>query len=223
VHNLAGRLGAAGLLITHHSKKGASGTNGKYRVLGEIAYVGVCRANFMFLRDPDDPSGRRRLMLDNGTNQAARQPALAFVVHDEDGTARAEWLPETIDLDADTALARARKAGQIGASAKGARRRDCEEWLRGYLAGGPKPMKECEQMAIGAGFTPSILHRARVALAVRCLRSGFGKGASYHWCLPEAAIEAFDRPDSAPVEHALHISQGGFDVQDMQDMQGMGD
>jgi hypothetical protein len=85
LRDMAARLGAAILLITHHNKHGAAGTNGKYRVLGQIAYVGVCRANFLFLQDPDDPSGRRRLMLDNGGNLAPRQPALVFVVHDEDG------------------------------------------------------------------------------------------------------------------------------------------
>ena len=48
-------------------------------------------------------------MLDNGGNLAPGQPGLAFVVDDEGGAARVDWLPETIDLDADAALARAVK------------------------------------------------------------------------------------------------------------------
>jgi hypothetical protein len=58
---MAERLNAAVVLIAHHSKQGGSGTNGKYRVLGRIDHVAVCRVNFLFLQDPDDPTGRRRL------------------------------------------------------------------------------------------------------------------------------------------------------------------
>jgi hypothetical protein len=172
---MAERLGAAVVLVTHHSKRGASGTNGKYRVLGSIAYVGVCRANFLFLRDPDDPTGRRVLLLDNGGNLAPPQPALAFVVRDEGAAPYCDWQPESIDLDADAALARAVKAGKPAASGRGGRRRDCEEWLKGSLAGGPKPAKECESAAMAAGFSRSYLERARAALPIRCLRSGFCK------------------------------------------------
>ncbi len=217
LQDLAERLGATVLLINHHCKHGASGTNGKYRVLGDIGYVALCRANYMFLPDPDDPTGRRRLMLDNGGNLGLEQPALPYVLRDEGSVPVVDWLPETIDLDADAALARTVKIGKISPSGKGARRRDCEEWLRGHLAGGLKTAKECEQAALEAGFSSSILLRARMALAVRCLRTGFGKGACYHWCLPETAIEDLNRPDSAAGAHALRI----LDAQDMQNMQNM--
>jgi hypothetical protein len=194
LNDMAGRLGAAGLLITHHSKRGASGTNGKYRVRGSIDYVGVCRANFLFLADPDDP-GRRRLMLDNGGNLAPRQPGLAFVVHDEGGAARVEWLPETIDLDADAALARAVKIGPSGTTGRVGRRHACEEWLRGFLAGGPRLARECEQAALVAGFNRRLLERARVALAIRSVRTGFGQGSCCHLSLPESDGELPEGPD----------------------------
>ncbi len=200
---MAARLNAAVVLITHHNKRGGSGTSAKYRVLGDIAYVGVCRAGLMFLADPDDPSGRRRLMLDNGFNLADRQPALPYVVRDAgDGVARVEWLPETIELDADAALDRSVKAGKSGTSGRLARRHACEEWLRGYLADGPKPAKECERAALAAGFNRPLLERARAALAIRHVRSGFGKGACYHLCLPHADGEPIDRPDVIAGAHA---------------------
>jgi putative DNA primase/helicase len=202
LREMAGRLNAAVVLITHHRKQGASGTNGKYRVFDSIAYVGVCRANFLFLADPDDPTGRRRLMLDNGGNLAPTQPALVYVVHGKDDDAFVEWLPETIDLDADAALARAGTAGRIGTAGMGARRRECEQWLRGFLAAGPRTAKECEQAAAAAGFNRHVLERARVALAVRCLRSGFGKGACYHWSLPDVDVGSPDLPDPDAGAHA---------------------
>jgi hypothetical protein len=86
-------------------------------------------------------------------------------------------------------------------------------------AGGPKPAKECERSTPEAGFTGSVLHRARVALAVRCLRSGSGKCGCSYWCLPEATIEGSDRPDPAATDHTLHMRE----VQSMQSMQSMRD
>lgn len=198
LNDLAARRNVAVVLITHLGKRGAGGTNGKYRVRGSIDYVGVCRANFLFLADPDDPGGRRRLMLDNGCNLAPRHPGLAFVVEDEGGVARLEWLPETLDLDADAALARAVKSGPSGTGNRLVRRHACEEWLRGYLAGGPRPAGECEQAAIAAGFNRPMLHRARVALAVRSIRTGFGQGSGCWLSLPDAEDQQPDRPEPPP-------------------------
>jgi hypothetical protein len=203
---MARRLDAAVVLVTHHNKRGASGTNGKYRVFGRIDYVGACRANFLFLADPDDPTGRRRLMLDNGGNLGPQQPALAFIIRDDGAGPFCDWLPETIELDADAALARTLRVNRSDASGRLARRRECEDWLRGYLADGPKLATECERAAVAAGFTRSVLERARIALAVRCVRSGFGKGACYHWSLPGASIESSLGPDFGPGAHASHGS-----------------
>jgi hypothetical protein len=205
LRDMAERLNAAVLLITHHSKQGAAGTNGKYRVLDSIAYVAACRSNFMFLADSDDPTGRRRLMLDNGTNQAAKQPGLAYVIREQGGAPVAEWLAETIDLDADAALARAVKGGQGGGSGRFARPRAVEDWLRGYLADGPKLAKECERAALAAGFNRGLFERARRALAVRSLRFGFGKGACWSLCLPEGESEPLDRPESGAGAHTPQI------------------
>jgi putative DNA primase/helicase len=207
---MAERLGVAILLVTHHNKRGASGTNGKYRVLGQIGYVGISRANFMFLPDPDDPSGRRRLMLNNGLNLSDQQPGLVYVIRDDGEGPYCDWLPETIDLDADAALARTAQVNRARTSSRGAHRRDCEEWLRGYLTGGPKPATECAQAAQEAGFNRSLLERARAALAIRCVRLGFGKGACYYLSLPEASGPPLEgladgADDHAPQFFAMHV------------------
>jgi hypothetical protein len=220
--DMAIRLGATVVLITHLSKGGASGTNGKYRVLNSIEYTATCRTNFLFLTDPDDPSGRRRLMLENGRNLGPGQAGLPFVIRDDGAGPFCDWLPETVDLDADAALARTVKVGKSGASDRLGRRHACEEWLRGYLAGGPKPTTECEQAALAAGFNRGLVERARAALAIRSIRSGFGKGAGYHLCLPQADDRPPDCPDVAVdghapqfsasesrVEHVEHVEHGG--------------
>jgi putative DNA primase/helicase len=216
LRHMAERLGAAVVLITHHNKQGGSSTNGQYRVLGRIDYVAACRLNFLFLQDPDDPTGQRRLMLDNGGNFGPPQPALVYVVQSKDDSAYVEWLPETIDLVANAALARARTAGKTSPAAVGARRRECEHWLRGFLAVGPKTAKECEQAASVAGFNRRVLERARLALAVRCLRSGFGKGGCSYWSLPDDD----ERPDPAPIDHTSHHTSHTQDVGSMGSMEG---
>jgi hypothetical protein len=182
-------------------------------VLGQIAYVAVCRSNFMFLPDPDDPSGRRRLMLDNGTNQADRLPALPFEVREVGDAPVVEWLAETIDLDANAALTRAVKGGTSGGSGRFGRPRAVEEWLRGYLADGPKPVKECERAALAAGFNRGLLERARAVLAIRSFRSGFGKGSCCHIGLPEAGGEPPDGPDGVVGAHTPQISASNSGVE----------
>jgi hypothetical protein len=164
----------------------------------------------MFLPDPDDPSGRRRLMLSNGLNLSDRQPGLVHVIRDDGEGPYCDWLPETIDLDADAALARAAQVNKARTSSRGAHRRDCEEWLRGCLTGGPKPAAECAQAALGARFNRSVLERAWAALAIRSVRLGFGKGACYYLSLPEASGPPLGGPadgadDHAPRYFAMHV------------------
>jgi hypothetical protein len=196
---MAERLDVAVVLVTHHNKSAGAGTNGKYRVLGSIAYVGACRANFLFLEDPDDPEGRRVLMLDNGGNLASKQPALAYVIQDSDEGPYCDWLPGTIDLDADGALARAAKAGRAskgGESGRGARRGECEEWLRAYLDRRSRRAADCLAEGKNQGFHPRAVQRARQSLGAKLTRVGFGRQGQFYWST-EPADPADARADFA--------------------------
>ena len=130
---MAERLNVAIVLVTHLSKSG--GTNGKHRVIGSIAYVGACRANFLFARDRDDPTGRRVLMLDNGGNLAPAAPTLAYVIEDRGDGPRIEWLAEPVAITAEQALAAEQAACQADRDAP--ERREAESWLREVLSAGP--------------------------------------------------------------------------------------
>ena len=106
-----GRATGRGRRAGHPPQQAAgSGINGKYRVLGSIAYVGACRANFLFLRTPTTPGpscadARQR------RQPRAKQPALAYVIRTPT-RAVLRLAAGTIDLDADGALARAANAGR---------------------------------------------------------------------------------------------------------------
>jgi len=91
---LAEQLGAAVVLVSHLTKAGSN--NGKHRVLGSIAYIGACRANHLFVADPDDPTGRRVLMVDNGSNIAPPASALAYTIEDRNRGSTIKWCQEPV-------------------------------------------------------------------------------------------------------------------------------
>ena len=108
---MAERLNAAVVLLSHLSKGGSA--NPQQRVIGSIAYVGACRANFLFVKDREDPTGRRVLMLDNGGNLGRPAPTLAYNIDDRGEGPRVEWLDDPVPITAEEALA-ADQAGLPG-------------------------------------------------------------------------------------------------------------
>ena len=205
--DMARRLGAAVVLVTHHNKRGASGTNGKYRVLGSIAYVGACRGERPVPQGPRRPERPEGADARQWRQPVPSQPALAYVIRDEGAGPFCDWLPETIELGCRrrcwTVPSRpAGPAHPAGSPAATNARCGCG----GISPGERSQRRNASAAALAAGFTRSVLLGARIALAVRCLRSGFGKGACYHWSLPEAASESSERPDLIAGAHASELS-----------------
>ena len=122
---MAERLNAAVVLLSHLSKGGS--TNAQQRVIGSIAYVGACRANFLFVKDREDPTGRRVLMLDNGGNLAPPASTLAYRIEDRGEGTRVEWLDDPLPITAEEALAADQAACQAGVAPP--QRREAEGWL----------------------------------------------------------------------------------------------
>jgi putative DNA primase/helicase len=130
--HLAERLGAAVVPVNHLTKAAAG--NGTQRVLGSIAYVGACRANFLFLPDPRDPAGRRVLMFDNGGNTAPLAAPLAYMIEDQDGRgAQVVWSDAPVTITVEEAL---RPRGETSGRNVNLELDFCEEWLKETLAGG---------------------------------------------------------------------------------------
>lgn len=186
---MAERLNAAVLLVSHLSKSG--GTNGKHRVIGSIAFVGACRANFMFVRDRDDPTGRRVLMCDNGGNLAPTAPTLAYVIEDRSEGPRVEWLADPVDITIEEALAAEAVAGQ--SPEEGAERRECDHWLREMLSTGRQPVKDIFKAGKEAGFSQDALKRAKVRIRAESERDGYEPGSKWYWVLENASNDEQDR------------------------------
>ncbi len=107
---MAERLGLAVVLVSHVNKSGSAGA--QQRVIGSVAYVGACRANFLFVKDRHDPTGRRVLMLDNGGNLGPPAPTLAYSIEDRGDGPRVEWFDEPVPITAEEAIAADRAAHQ---------------------------------------------------------------------------------------------------------------
>jgi putative DNA primase/helicase len=178
---LAERLGAAVVLVSHLTKAGSA--NSKHRVLGSIAYVGACRANYLFVADPRDPTGRRVLMLDTGGNVAPPAPTLDYVIEECGSGPRVVWSDEPVPITIGEAL----RPRQEITEGKVVDAQECNQWPGGLLKEGPKPSIEVFKAAIDAGYTRDQVKDAKHCLGVVAQKHGFQEGARWTWQLRTAS------------------------------------
>jgi putative DNA primase/helicase len=181
--NLAERMRAAVVLVSHLTK--AAARSGKHRIIGSIAYLGACRASFLFVPDPRDPTGRRVLMFDNGGNAAPLSPTLAYTIEDPGGRGPlVVWSDEPVTIAIDEAL---RPRRQPPAERQDPELTDCEQWLRETLAaaGGRMLAGQIRRAGQEAGFPWRTIQYARPRVSVTTVREGFGPGSKVYWQLGE--------------------------------------
>jgi hypothetical protein len=166
-------------MLVHHLTKAAA-ANHKHRVSGSIAYVGACRANYLFVPDSEDRTGRRVLMLDNGGNVAPTAPALAYTIEDPGDGPRVVWSEEPVSITVNEAMPHDRRA-DASDDVHVAELSDCAEWLRAMLASGPAPAADLRRAGKAAGFPWTTLRRARFQIGAVTRRQGFGPGSRYCW------------------------------------------
>ena len=166
---LAEELGVAVLIISHTNK--SASTSAITRVMGSTAFVGVSRVAWLLSEDPEDHD--RKLLTPIKCNISRRPTALAFRIADD---MQLDWENEQINMTADEALA-----------ATGAPERKSDravDWLRDYLAAGPRPAKQTEADAGSAGFGEWPIKAAKKTLFVVADRLGFGSAGQWFWALP---------------------------------------
>jgi putative DNA primase/helicase len=179
LNRLAEGLGAAVVLVNHLTK--ARSTNGKHRVLGSIAYVGACRANHLFVADPHDPTGRRVLMLDNGGNVAPPAPALAYAIENRASGPRVEWSCEPVATPDDETL-KPREV-PVDQAQPPAEHRECDDWLREFLAAGHQSTIDVFTAASAAGFSKDRVRRAKYRIGAIATKDGHDRHARWCWKL----------------------------------------
>jgi hypothetical protein len=195
---MAERTGAAVVLVTHLNK-GAS-TNGKHRVTGSIAYVGACRANFLFVRDREDTTSRRVLMCDNGCTLIGDVPTLAYSIGDGGDGPTVLWEQDPVEMTAEQALAAEGETDETREAR--AESRACADWLRQTLkAAGPMPANDAQRAGRDSGYTPKQMRTARAKIGAKTTRVGYGPGSRCYWHMPDQEVPAdsggasIDAPD----------------------------
>jgi putative DNA primase/helicase len=208
VAEMAARWQAAVIGVTHFSKGG--GTSAINRFIGSIAFIAAARAAFVVTADPDSEDDARRLFLPVKNNLAAKGEGLSFRI--EQHLLENDLCPsvirwgDVVTQTADEILAATAEAEDSP------RRTEAEDFLRSSLADGPKPTKDIEAEAQGAGISWRTVCRAKhdvgiKAKAIATPRDG-GDGPPinrWYWSLPDDS--AVPRVPPNPQEcHALDVA-----------------
>ena len=187
---VAERCAAAVVLVRHLNK--LQGGNPILRGGGSIGIGGAARSVLLVGRDPGDAQGRVLAM--TKCNLGPRPQSRKYRVETGDSSvgpaARLVW-GDACDLASDDILKAPPQSGRP------TERRDAaEEFLRTFLADGPRPQTEIEEAAAAAGHAPATLRRAKDRLGVQAFRKGGRRDGQWLWLLPDLP----DLPDLPPLE-----------------------
>jgi hypothetical protein len=177
------------LLVRHLNKRG--GSRSLYRGGGSIAFLGACRSGWLVARDPQAPAQCVLAQVKN--NLAPPQPSLAYRVQvGDDGPPLLTWLG-THPATADQLLAgpHPRLIERLVEIA--------QQFLRTFLANGPRRAREIWPAARDQGFTRATLRRAKRLERIRSLWSSLDGRAMTYWALPGQKLPEQDTlPDLEP-------------------------
>lgn len=183
---MADETGCTVLLLRHLNK--AKGGDPMYRGGGSIGIVGAARAGMLVAADPDDDTGSVRVLASTKSNLGPPPESLRYRLVDAGtGVARVDWLGVD-ERDARTLLAdRGDDGEEDGDSVLGI--------VRQYLTecGGSAPAADVLKHTRAAGLSDNSVKKARSrkSSGVKTERSGFGKGASWHWSI-DSPIDSID-------------------------------
>lgn len=173
---LAEKTGVAVLMLRHLNK--APGGNPLYRGGGSIAFIGAVRSGLLAAPDPEDETGRRRIIASTKSNLAMAAQALAYHVETaENGAARIVWE----GITSHTAAGLLTVVDQEEKSALD----DAMAFLRDLLTDGEYAASEVEKKAKANSIAIRTLHRAKSRLGVMSHRRGSVTDAHWVWALPE--------------------------------------
>ena len=177
--DLAGRTDCAAIVVRHLRKSGAE--NPLYRGGGSIGITAAARAVFLLARDPDDPSGDRRVLASLKTNLGPMPPSLAFRLVVDPGRDHPHVAWDGVSAHDARSLFAVPAAGNRPSATD-----EAEDVLRVILEDEPLPASEAQRLAGEAGVAERTLDRARRLLGVTARKVGKpGEAGQYwEWSLP---------------------------------------
>ena len=153
--NIAEKYGCAIILIGHMNK--ASGSKSTYRGLGSIDFQATARSVLIVGRIKDDPTCR--VIVHDKSSLAPEGPSIAFRLDKDNGF---EW-EGIIDITVDELLSGEQKTSKLNKA---------KDFLKSYLADGPKAYNDIEVEAAENGIKSRTLYTAKDELGVASKKVG---------------------------------------------------
>jgi putative DNA primase/helicase len=215
--DLAARLGAVVLGITHFSK-GSAGRDPLERVTGSIAFGAIARVVMVTAKHPAGEGGRepaRRILARAKSNIGPDDGGFVYELdqvsiptkHGAIEASVVRW-GARLEGSARDLLGEA----ETEASEQVEERRDVASWLREILHDGPMQAKQVEAVAKASGYAWRTVQRARMPAKVQTVRVGFGKDSFHEWSLSGNARQPAPctpcAPDSEVGMHGAYGSDG---------------
>jgi len=174
---MAQRTGVSVILVRHLNKSG--GVNALYRGGGSIGIVGLTRLSLLLGRSKNDPA--LRVLAGVKNNIGPLPPSLGFRLDAVPGTDIAKMTYQGVVPDTAQQLL----LGEIEDKAEADEEDETIEWLREYLAAGPREKTDVMKNARSRGFSDRALKRAKAMLRLKSSPGGFG--GAWVWSLPGPA------------------------------------
>ena len=175
---MAERTGATIILIRHLNKSG--GTNALYRGTGSIAFIGIARFGLLVAEDPDDPAYRVLSQSKGNIGPPAESLRWRLVGDATSDHARVEWCGTSKYSSKHLLMNGSADDQESGPEEKD----EAAGWLMSRLSGGSVPSTQVFADAKRAGFGERSVKRAKVTLAVKAEKHGFGGDSKWVWRLP---------------------------------------
>lgn len=176
ISKLAERCGVAVLAISHLRKGEGSAA---YRFIGSLAFIAAARAAFAVVRDEQDSTGTRRLMLPVKNNLTSNRTGLAYMLTSEftsNGRPAVRWDAQPVTQSADELMADRRDDD-------GGTRQAAADWLRNVLANGPVEAREVLDHAKADLISERTLRRAKTDIGVIAEKASGAEHGSWLWRL----------------------------------------
>ncbi len=174
---MAQRTGVSVILVRHLNKSG--GVNALYRGGGSIGIVGLTRLSLLLGRSKNDPA--LRVLAGVKNNIGPLPPSLGFRLDPVAGSDIAKMTYQGVVPDTAHQLL----LGEIEDKAEADEEDETAEWLREYLAHGPREKTDVMKNAKTRGFSDRALKRAKTALRLTSSPGAFG--GAWVWALPVPA------------------------------------
>ncbi len=178
---VAERQNAAVVCLRHLNRFGDKAI---YRGGGSIGIVAAARSGLLIAADPDDPQSR--LLAATKCNLAAPPRPLRFRLEPQGGVCRVVWHGGA-DYEADDLVRKMSHKERTDREEIRCLLQEAMDFLRDFLASGPKPRSQCYLMGQVNGYSRRTMERAVKALDLRTRFRKDNRGEASYLLPPEPA------------------------------------